>query len=216
MEQRPWHITSKMHVPWPEKLLPFHPPWPVQIHAYSHWFVPITDCGTVWLITKDCQRSYLPQDVMRCVRTPPNGDPSKPIAVQMARSPQILQIQANTGTLETRNVTHHFHPGGWLLWCVIRQQGQCRPFDKMLQEQVQTHLRLGRQPVLWHQVEVELQWLNPGHFDTWVYNQTAQKYKHSMPTKPQHCPYNPQPRQYGSNAQLLLPLDTSPSSWMQT
>jgi hypothetical protein len=31
-----------------------------------------------------------------------------------------------------------------------------------------------------------------------------------MPTKPQHCPYTPQPRQYGSDAQCLLPLDTSP------
>ena len=31
-----------------------------------------------------------------------------------------------------------------------------------------------------------------------------------MPAKPQHCPYTPQPRQYGSNAQCPLPLDTSP------
>ncbi len=31
-----------------------------------------------------------------------------------------------------------------------------------------------------------------------------------MPAKPQHCPYAPQPHEYGSNAQCLLPLDTSP------
>jgi hypothetical protein len=36
------------------------------------------------------------------------------------------------------------------------------------------------------------------------------KYNHTMPAKPQHCLYTPQPRQYGSNAQCLLPLDTSP------
>jgi hypothetical protein len=37
-----------------------------------------------------------------------------------------------------------------------------------------------------------------------------QKYKHTMPTKPQHCPYTPQPHQYGSNVQCLLSLDTFP------
>ncbi len=38
-----------------------------------------------------------------------------------------------------------------------------------------------------------------------------QKYKHDMPTRPQHCPYTPQPRQYGTNAQQPIPPDTSPS-----
>jgi hypothetical protein len=28
-----------------------------------------------------------------------------------------------------------------------------------------------------------------------------QKYKHATPTKQQHCPYDPQPKQYGSKAQ---------------
>jgi hypothetical protein len=37
-----------------------------------------------------------------------------------------------------------------------------------------------------------------------------QKYKHAMPTKQQHCPYAPQPKQYGSKAQRPLPQDTSP------
>ncbi len=37
-----------------------------------------------------------------------------------------------------------------------------------------------------------------------------QKYKHATPTKPQHSPYTPQQRQYGSNAQQPLPIDTSP------
>jgi hypothetical protein len=37
-----------------------------------------------------------------------------------------------------------------------------------------------------------------------------QKYKHAIPTKPQHCLYTPQPRQYGSNVQCLLRVDTSP------
>jgi hypothetical protein len=32
-----------------------------------------------------------------------------------------------------------------------------------------------------------------------------QKYKHAIPTKPKHCPYTPQPRQYGSNAQSHCP-----------
>jgi hypothetical protein len=37
-----------------------------------------------------------------------------------------------------------------------------------------------------------------------------QKYKHTIPTKPQLCQCTPQPRQYGSIEQCPLPLDTSP------
>jgi hypothetical protein len=37
-----------------------------------------------------------------------------------------------------------------------------------------------------------------------------QKYKHASPPKPQHCPYAPQPKQFGSKAQRLLSPDTSP------
>ncbi len=37
-----------------------------------------------------------------------------------------------------------------------------------------------------------------------------QKYKHAIPVNPQHCPYTPQPRQYGSKVQWPLPIDTSP------
>jgi hypothetical protein len=37
-----------------------------------------------------------------------------------------------------------------------------------------------------------------------------QKYKHCIPTKPQHCPYTPAPKQYGAKAQAPLPIDNSP------
>jgi hypothetical protein len=37
-----------------------------------------------------------------------------------------------------------------------------------------------------------------------------QKYKHTTPIKPQQCPYAPQPKQYGSEAQRPLSLDMSP------
>ncbi len=36
------------------------------------------------------------------------------------------------------------------------------------------------------------------------------KYKHKMPKKPQHCPYTPEPKQYGAEAQAPLPADISP------
>jgi hypothetical protein len=36
------------------------------------------------------------------------------------------------------------------------------------------------------------------------------KYKHRMPTKPQHCPYAPAPKQYGAKVQTPLPVDISP------
>ena len=31
-----------------------------------------------------------------------------------------------------------------------------------------------------------------------------------MPKKPQHCPYTPAPKQYGAEAQALIPTDISP------
>jgi hypothetical protein len=37
-----------------------------------------------------------------------------------------------------------------------------------------------------------------------------QKYKHAIPTKPQHCSYTPQPCQFGSDVHYLLPIDTPP------
>jgi hypothetical protein len=37
-----------------------------------------------------------------------------------------------------------------------------------------------------------------------------EKYKHDCLKHPQHCPYSPLPKQYGSEAQRPLPPDTSP------
>jgi hypothetical protein len=37
-----------------------------------------------------------------------------------------------------------------------------------------------------------------------------QRYKHAPPTRPQHCPFYPQPKQYGSTAQRPIKPDTSP------
>ncbi len=35
------------------------------------------------------------------------------------------------------------------------------------------------------------------------------KYKHIVAPRPQHCPYSPEPRKYGSEAQAPLPPDTT-------
>jgi len=35
------------------------------------------------------------------------------------------------------------------------------------------------------------------------------KYKHVASSRPQHCPYSPEPKKYGSEAQAPLPIDTS-------
>jgi hypothetical protein len=37
-----------------------------------------------------------------------------------------------------------------------------------------------------------------------------QKYKHASPPGSQHCPYLPEPKWYGNNAQRPLPKDSSP------
>jgi hypothetical protein len=36
------------------------------------------------------------------------------------------------------------------------------------------------------------------------------RYKHCVPAWPQHCPYTPAPKQYGTAAQSPLPVDMSP------
>jgi hypothetical protein len=35
-------------------------------------------------------------------------------------------------------------------------------------------------------------------------------YEHPHPTKPQHCPYNPNPIKYGQDNQATDPINTSP------
>ena len=61
---------------------------------------------------------------------------------------------------------------------------------------------------------IKLQWdyfartvdiLMPGYI-----KKLLQKYKHKMPTKPQHCPHTPAPKQYRAEAQAPLPIDISP------
>jgi hypothetical protein len=37
-----------------------------------------------------------------------------------------------------------------------------------------------------------------------------QKYMHRVPSKPQHCPYSPPPKQYGTKAQEPHPVKISP------
>jgi hypothetical protein len=37
-----------------------------------------------------------------------------------------------------------------------------------------------------------------------------QEFEHATPTKPQHCPYSPAPKQFGIEAHQPLPGDTSP------
>ncbi len=37
-----------------------------------------------------------------------------------------------------------------------------------------------------------------------------QEYEHATPTKPQHCPYSPEPKLFGTEAQRPHPSDTSP------
>jgi hypothetical protein len=36
------------------------------------------------------------------------------------------------------------------------------------------------------------------------------QYEHPHPTKPQHCPYNPNPTKYGQDNQATDPIHTSP------
>jgi hypothetical protein len=47
--------------------------------------------------------------------------------------------------------------------------------------------------------------LMPGYIQKFL-----QKYKHCMPTKPQHCPYTAAPKQYGAKAHFPLPVNISP------
>jgi hypothetical protein len=60
---------------------------------------------------------------------------------------------------------------------------------------------------------IKLQWnynartldvLMPGYV-----RQQLAKYKHVISSRPQHCPYSPEPKKYGSEAQSPLPIDTT-------
>jgi hypothetical protein len=57
----------------------------------------------------------------------------------------------------------------------------------------------------WNYEELTLNISMPGYII-----KQLQKYKHDTPTKPQHCPYSPQPKQFGSEAQRPIPQDTPP------
>jgi hypothetical protein len=59
----------------------------------------------------------------------------------------------------------------------------------------------------WNYDDCTLDFLMPGYII-----KQLQKCKHTIPAKPQHCLYAPLSRQYGSNAQCPLPLDTPPPS----
>ena len=51
---------------------------------------------------------------------------------------------------------------------------------------------------------------NSRHIHAGVHKKLLLKYKHRMPTRPQHCPYSPAPKQYGAKVQAPLPVDISP------
>jgi hypothetical protein len=118
-------------------------------------------------------------------------------------------MQTNAETVETRNTAHIVHPGGRRLWHEIRQQRLCQPFDTMPQEKYELtkdwdgNLYCGIK-LNWN-YDPTLDILMPGYIIKQV-----QKYKHAIPIKPQQCLYTPQPCQYGSEAQRLLPIDNSP------
>jgi hypothetical protein len=86
---------------------------------------------------------------MSCVGSPPSRDPSKQVAVQTSCSSRILEMQTNARTVETQDTAHIVHPVGQQLWREINQQKQCQLFDKLPKTKVQTHQRLGKQPLLW-------------------------------------------------------------------
>jgi len=55
----------------------------------------------------------------------------------------------------------------------------------------------------WNYIKRTLEILIPGYI-----KRQLLKYKHVVAPRPQHCPYSPEPRKYGSKAQAPLPPDT--------
>jgi hypothetical protein len=51
--------------------------------------------------------------------------------------------------------------------------------------------------------------LDRRYLDAGIHQKKLQEYEHVIPTKPQHCPYSPEPKQFGSEAQQPLPDNTS-------
>jgi hypothetical protein len=48
------------------------------------------------------------------------------------------------------------------------------------------------------------------HFNAQIYQEKLQEYGHIMPKRLQPCPYSPEPKKYGSEAQAPLLLDATP------
>jgi hypothetical protein len=57
---------------------------------------------------------------------------------------------------------------------------------------------------------VGLHWTHGRYFDAWVHQEKLQEYDHVRPTKAQTCPYSPEPKKFGTEAQVPLPPDASP------
>jgi hypothetical protein len=159
------------------------------------------------LTPQGCQRSHSPQDAMSLVGSPPNGDPSKQVAVQTTCSPWILGMQTNAKMWKHKTwpilftlVVDNFGVKyvnkadvNHLIKCLKQKYKLTKDWDRSLYCGIKLN---------WNYNNPMLDILMPGYII-----KQLQKCKHTMPAKPQHCPYTPQPRQYG---RCPLPLDTPP------
>jgi hypothetical protein len=111
--------------------------------------------------------------------------------------------------VEAQMVSHYIHTCGIVVDDFsIKYVG--KEHANHLLECIRTKYKLlVRQSVLWYKTKMGLQRMHTQHLHAGIRPEAAPKVQtHHLPC-PQHCPYSPEPKKYGLDAQSPLSLDTT-------
>ena len=186
-----WAYKKQRH--WPNIFLPFRAARLVQIYAHSYQNVTNLDCWPIWPTKEDCQRTYLPQNAVCGMGTPPSRYISQQTIVQMSHSQWVLWMQTDTRT-------HTPFSSSWWLTKYTNKNNVNHLIECL---KADFKLTMGQQPILWDYLGF--------YMSGYIINQ-LQKYKHVMPTGQQHCPYPPTTRIWDWCSMTDSPWHISPLS----
>ena len=96
-----------------------------------------------------------------------------------------------------------------LFWSTICGKQTCGPFNKVFGRKIQTYQRLGRKLVLRHITQMELCSMNTIYISMLGYIKKQLLKSNDIMRWIQHCPYSPESKRYGANAQSLLPSNNT-------
>ncbi len=140
--------------------------------------------------------------------TPTSRDPCKQSPTKTTCIPWVLWMHQHSRPVEARMASHYIHTCGGQLWHQICWQRACRPPCVIHKNKIQSCQRFIRQSVLWCTTKMGLKCMHTWHLHDRIRSEAAPKVQtRRLPSCPQHCPYSPEPKKYGSEAQPPLSLD---------